>query len=235
MSPQNLPARIQAVQKRVARAAEAAGRSAQSVTLLAIGKAQPLPLLNAAAACGLEHFGESYLQEALAKIAALRERGLTWHFVGRVQANKTRPIAEEFAWVHALDRVRIAERLAAQRPPHAPPLNVCLQVNVAGEGTKGGVAPDELAPLAAAVAKLPRLALRGLMCIPPEETEPARQRAWFAKLRQLRDQLNVQGARLDTLSMGMSGDFEAAIAEGATIVRLGTALFGPRASTMHAP
>jgi len=235
MSPQNLPARIQAVQERVARAAEAAGRSAQSVTLLAIGKAQPLPLLNAAAACGLEHFGESYLQEALAKITALRERGLTWHFVGRVQANKTRPIAEEFAWVHALDRVRIAERLAAQRPPHAPPLNVCLQVNLAGEGAKGGVAPEELAPLAAAVAKLPRLALRGLMCIPPEETEPARQRAWFAKLRELRDQLDVQGARLDTLSMGMSGDFEAAIAEGATIVRLGTALFGPRASTMHAP
>jgi PLP dependent protein len=235
MSPQNLPARIQAVQERVARAAEAAGRSAQSVTLLAIGKAQPLPLLNSAAACGLEHFGESYLQEALAKITALRERGLTWHFVGRVQANKTRPIAEEFAWVHALDRVRIAERLAAQRPPHAPPLNVCLQVNLAGEDAKGGVAPEELAPLAAAVAKLPRLALRGLMCIPPEEAEPARQRAWFAKLRELRDQLNVQGARLDTLSMGMSGDFEAAIAEGATIVRLGTALFGPRASTMHAP
>jgi PLP dependent protein len=235
MSPQNLPARIQAVQERVARAAEAAGRSAQSVTLLAIGKAQPLPLLNAAAACGLEHFGESYLQEALAKITALRERGLTWHFVGRVQANKTRPIAEEFAWVHALDRVRIAERLAAQRPPHAPPLNVCLQVNLAGEGAKCGVAPEELAPLAAAVAKLPRLALRGLMCIPPEEAEPARQRAWFAKLRELRDQLNVQGARLYTLSMGMSGDFEAAIAEGATIVRLGTALFGPRASTMHAP
>jgi pyridoxal phosphate enzyme (YggS family) len=228
MSPQNLPARIQAVQKRVARAAEAAGRSAQSVTLLAIGKAQPLPLLEAAAACGLEHFGESYLQEALEKIAALRERGLTWHFVGRVQANKTRPIAEEFAWVHALDRVRIAERLAAQRPAHAPPLNVCLQVNLAGEAAKGGVAADELAPLAAAVAKLPRLSLRGLMCIPPEETEPARQREWFAKLRQLRDQLDVQGAPLDTLSMGMSGDFEAAIAEGATIVRLGTALFGPR-------
>jgi PLP dependent protein len=228
MSPQNLPTRIQAVQKRVARAAEAAGRSAQSVTLLAIGKAQPLPLLEAAAACGLEHFGESYLQEALEKIAALRERGLTWHFVGRVQANKTRPIAEEFAWVHALDRVRIAERLAAQRPAHAPPLNVCLQVNLAGEAAKGGVAAGELAPLAAAVAKLPRLSLRGLMCIPPEETEPARQREWFAKLRQLRDQLDVQGARLDTLSMGMSGDFEAAIAEGATIVRLGTALFGPR-------
>jgi len=228
MSPQNLPARIAAVQERVARAAGAAGRSAHSVTLLAVGKAQPVELLGAAAACGLEHFGESYLKEALAKIAALRERGLTWHFVGRVQANKTRPIAEEFAWVHALDRSRIAERLAAQRPAHAPPLNVCLQVNLAGEAAKGGVAPGELGPLAAAVAALPRLTLRGLMCIPPEETEPARQRAWFAQLRQLRDQLNAGGARLDTLSMGMSGDFEAAIAEGATIVRLGTALFGPR-------
>jgi pyridoxal phosphate enzyme (YggS family) len=228
MSPQNLPARIAAVQERVGRAAGAAGRSAQSVTLLAIGKAQPVALLGAAAACGLEHFGESYLQEALAKIAALRERGLTWHFVGRVQANKTRPIAQAFAWVHALDRLKVAERLAAQRPAHAPPLNVCLQVNLAGEAAKGGVAPGELGSLAAAVAALPRLTLRGLMCIPPEETEPARQRAWFAKLRQLRDQLNAAGARLDTLSMGMSGDFEAAIAEGATIVRLGTALFGPR-------
>jgi hypothetical protein len=228
MSPQNLPDRLAAVRERVARAAAAAGRSAQSVTLLAIGKAQPPELLAAAAECGLVHFGESYLQEALAKMAALRDRGLTWHFVGRVQANKTRPIAEEFAWVHALDRLKIAERLAAQRSPHVPPLNVCLQVNVAGEATKGGVAPAEVPALVAAVAALPRLALRGLMCIPPEDTEPARQRAWFARLRQLRDQLNAGGARLDTLSMGMSGDFEAAIAEGATIVRLGTALFGPR-------
>src|SRR5437879_13765172 len=137
MSPQNLPARIAAVQERVARAAGAAGRSAQSITLLAIGKAQPVPLLGAAAACGLRHVGESYLQEALGKIAALRERELTWHFVGRVQANKTRPIAEGFAWVHALDRLRIAERLAAQRPFHAPPLNVCLQVNLADEHSKG--------------------------------------------------------------------------------------------------
>ncbi len=228
MSPQNLPARIKAVRKRVAHAAEEAGRNAQSVTLLAIGKAQPVELLTAAAACGLEHFGESYLQEALDKIDALHDRGLTWHFVGRVQANKTRPIAEAFAWVHALDRLKVAERLAVQRPPHTPPLNVCLQVNLAGESTKGGVTPAELPALAAAVAALPRLALRGLMCIPPEETDPARQRAWFARLRQLRDQLNAGGARLDTLSMGMSGDFEAAIAEGATIVRLGTALFGPR-------
>ena len=228
MGPQNLPERIAAVQERVARAAAGAGRSAQSVTLLAVGKAQPMEWLAAAAGCGLQHFGESYLQEALAKIAALRERELIWHFVGRVQANKTRAIAQAFAWVHTLDRLRIAERLAAQRPFHAPPLNVCLQVNLADEHTKGGVTPAELPALAAAVAGLPRLSLRGLMCIPPQETEPARQRAWFARLRELLDGLNAAGARLDTLSMGMSGDFEAAIAEGSTIVRLGTALFGPR-------
>src|SRR5256885_3784930 len=172
MGPQNLPERIAAVQERVARAAAGAGRSAQSVTLLAVGKAQPVEWLAAAAGCGLQHFGENYLQEALAKIAALRERELIWHFVGRVQANKTGAIAQAFAWVHALDRLRIAERLAAQRPFHAPPLNVCLQVNLADEHTKGGVTPAELPALAAAVAGLPRLSLRGLMCIPPEETEP---------------------------------------------------------------
>jgi len=228
MGPQNLSLRIREVRERVVRAAAAAGRSAQSVTLLAIGKAQPPALLAAAADCGLEDFGESYLQEALAKIAALQDRNLSWHFVGRVQANKTRPIAEHFAWVHAVDRLKIAERLSEQRPPLLPALNVCLQVNVAGEAAKGGVAPGELPALAASVARLPRVTLRGLMCIPPEETDPARQRAWFSSLRVLRDELNAAGARLDTLSMGMSGDFEAAILEGATIVRLGTALFGPR-------
>jgi PLP dependent protein len=228
MNPQNLAVRIREVQMRLARAAAAAGRSAQSVTLLAIGKAQPAELLAAAADCGLTHFGESYLQEALGKIAALQDRPLTWHFVGRVQTNKTRPIAEHFAWVHAIDRLKLAERLAAQRPHNAPPLNVCLQVNVAGEASKGGVSPAELPALAAAVARLPHLALRGLMCIPPEEHEPARQRAWFARLATLCAQLNAAGAQLDTLSMGMSSDFEAAIAAGATIVRLGTVLFGPR-------
>ena len=228
MSPQNLPAVLRAVRERMARAAAAAGRSAESVTLLAVGKAQPLELLAAAADCGVGDFGESYLQEALQKIAALQERALTWHFIGRIQANKTRPIAESFAWVHAVDRLKIAERLAAQRPFHAPPLNVCLQVNVAAEATKGGVTPAELPALAAAVAQLPRLALRGLMCIPPEEIEPARQRAWFARLRVLKDELNRTGLALDTLSMGMSADFETAIQEGATLVRLGTILFGAR-------
>jgi len=228
MNPQNLPAAVREVRACMARAAAAAGRSAYSVTLLAVGKAQPAELLAAAADCGITDFGESYLQEALGKIAALQGRGLTWHFIGRIQANKTRPIAESFAWVHALDRLKVAERLAAQRPPQAPPLNVCLQVNVAGEASKGGVAPAELPALAAGVRGLPHLTLRGLMCIPPEETEPARQRGWFARLRVLRDELNAAGHSLDTLSMGMSADFESAILEGATIVRLGTILFGAR-------
>jgi pyridoxal phosphate enzyme (YggS family) len=228
MSPQNLPLRLAEVRARMAQAAAAAGRSAQSVTLLAVGKAQPPELLAAAAAAGVADFGESYLNEALEKIAALQDRKLTWHFIGRVQSNKTRPIAESFAWVHALDRLKVAERLAAQRPFHAPPLNVCLQVNLAGEVSKGGVTPEKLPALAAAVAALPRLKLRGLMCLPPPEQAPARQRYWFAQLRTLLAQLNAAGGALDTLSMGMSDDFEAAILEGATIVRLGTVLFGPR-------
>jgi pyridoxal phosphate enzyme (YggS family) len=228
MGPQNLAAALTSVRERIARAAQSAGRSAQSVTLLAVGKAQPAVLLALAADCGVTQFGESYLQEALEKIAALRERALTWHFVGRLQSNKTRPVAENFAWVHAVDRLRLAERLSAQRPFHAPPLNVCLQVNVAGEASKGGVAPAELPALAQAVAQLPRLALRGLMCIPPEESDPVRQRGWFAQVRLLKEQLNAGGCQLDTLSMGMSGDFEAAIEEGATIIRLGTILFGAR-------
>jgi hypothetical protein len=170
------------------------------------------------------------VQEALDKIEALRDLSLTWHFVGRLQGNKTRPVASTFAWVHAVDRLKIAERLSEQRPFHAPPLNVCLQVNVGGEASKGGVTPAELPALARDVALLPRLKLRGLMCIPPDETDPARQRHWFAELRSAFEALNAQGAGLDTLSMGMSGDFEEAIAEGATIVRVGTALFGDRAA-----
>lgn len=228
MSPQNLPERINAVLEQVRQAVATAGRSAQSVTVLGIGKGQPPQTLAEAARCGLTQFGESYLQEALEKQAALRELPLTWHFVGRVQTNKTRVLAEQFAWVHAVDRLKIAERLAAQRPFHAPPLNICLQVNLAAEATKGGVAAAQLPALAAAVAQLPRLRLRGLMCIPPEEAQVARQRAWFAQLRVLRDELNAGGLALDTLSMGMSADFQAAIMEGSTIVRLGTALFGAR-------
>ncbi len=199
-----------------------------AITLLAVSKAQPASAIRAAAAEGLCDFGESYLSEALEKLDALEALPLTWHFIGRVQANKTRPIAERFQWVHGVDRLHIAQRLSAQRPVHAPPLNVCIQVNLAGEPGKAGVPPAELAGLAAAIGPLPRLRLRGLMCIPPVETDPPRQRGWFAGLRELQEALNAQGAGLDTLSMGMSGDFESAILEGSTVVRIGTALFGPR-------
>src|SRR6476646_3204378 len=220
--PQNCSESTSAVQERIAEACRAVGRSVDSVTLLAVSKGQSAAAIDSAARAGVEHFGENFLQEALPKIAELSGRELTWHFIGRLQANKTRPVAEQFAWVHGVDRLKIAERLSAQRPYHAPPLNVCLQVNLAGEASKGGVPPAQLAPLAAAVAALPRLTLRGLMCLPPQETDPARQRHWFAQLRALKEELNGRGAGLDTLSMGMSDDFEAAIAEGATIVRLGT-------------
>jgi PLP dependent protein len=226
--PQNLSERIREVRERMARACARAGRNAQSVTLLGVSKGQPPELVRAAADCGLAEFGESYLQEALPKLDALRDRPLIWHFVGRLQANKTRSIAASFAWVHAVDRLRIAARLSEARSPHLAPLNVCLQVNIAGEASKGGVAPAELTALAREVALLPRLRLRGLMCIPPEETQAAQQHGWFGELHRLYTALNAGGLGLDTLSMGMSGDFEAAIEEGATIVRVGTALFGPR-------
>ena len=225
---QNLPQRLQAVHARITAAAARANRSVSEITLLAVSKAQPLDMLRALAALGVRDFGESYLNEAVGKLEALAAPPLTWHFVGRVQANKTRIIAERFQWVHGLDRLHIAERLSAQRPFHAPPLQVCIQVNLAEEASKGGVAPAELDELARAVAALPRLRLRGLMCLPPAESDPARQRAWFARLRALRDTLNARGGQLDTLSMGMSADFESAILEGATVVRIGSALFGPR-------
>ena len=203
-------------------------RNVDSVTLLAVSKGQPANSVRAVAADGIRDIGESYLQEALEKIEQLRDLALTWHFIGRLQANKTRVIAATFDWVHGVDRLKIAERLSEQRPFHAPPLNVCLQVNIGGEGSKGGVTVAELPALAAAVGVLPRLKLRGLMCIPPDEDDPTRQRMWFADMRRALEELNVAGAGLDTLSMGMSGDFEAAILEGATLVRIGTALFGER-------
>jgi pyridoxal phosphate enzyme (YggS family) len=226
--PQNLPDRLADIRNRIREATVAAGRDVDSVTLLAVSKAQSVDAIREAAACGLEHFGESYVKEALPKIETLRGLELTWHFIGQLQANKTRVVAENFAWVHGVDRLRIAQRLSEQRPYHAPPLNVCLQVNVGGEDSKGGVAPAELKELAAAVAVLPQISLRGLMCLPPPEDDSARQRHWFAETARLMQSLHVPGTTLDTLSMGMSGDFEAAIAEGATIVRIGTALFGAR-------
>jgi hypothetical protein len=191
-------------------------------------KSQPAEIVRAAARAGLSEFGESYVQEALGKIEALRDLPLTWHFVGKIQTNKTRDIAENFAWVHGIDRLRIAERLSGQRPFHAPALNICLQVSVGAEASKGGVAPSEVPALAAQVAALPRLRLRGLMCIPPADADTAAQRRRFAELSELLASLNAGGTHLDTLSMGMSADLEAAIFEGATIVRVGTALFGAR-------
>jgi PLP dependent protein len=228
MGPQNLPLRLDELRDRMAGAAARAGRSVDSVTLLAVTKGQPAELVRAAAGAGIRNFGESYLQEALEKAAAVSDLELTWHFIGRLQANKTRPIAETFAWVHGVDRLKIAARLSEQRPYYAPPLNVCLQVNVAGEESKAGVSLAELPALASSVAALPRVKLRGLMCIPPDEEDPARQRGWFAKVREALEALNKAGMGLDTLSMGMSGDLEAAIIEGATLIRVGTALFGPR-------
>ena len=234
MGPQNSPEQARIVRNRIKSAAEAALRNVDSVTLLAVSKGQPADSVRAIAGAGVRDIGESYVQEALEKIEQLRDLPLCWHFIGRLQANKTRVIATTFDWVHAVDRLKIAERLSEQRPFHAPPLNVCLQVNIAGEASKGGVTPAELPALAAAIAALPRLKLRGLMCIPPDEDDPTRQRMWFAALRHAFEQLNASGAGLDTLSMGMSGDYEAAILEGATIVRIGTALFGERPRTTNA-
>ncbi|MCS6946731.1 MAG: YggS family pyridoxal phosphate-dependent enzyme [Steroidobacteraceae bacterium] len=226
--PQKLAENLRNVRARIAAASRAAGRTEDSVTLLAVSKGQSTALIEAAAALGQRDFGENYLQEALPKIGALRSAELTWHFIGRVQANKTRAIAEHFAWVHTVDRPRILERLAAQRPYYAPPLQICLQVRLAPEVAKGGVEPAELAELAAAARDLPRLRLRGLMCIPPAEPTADRQRHWFERLAALAEQLRASGFTLDTLSMGMSADLEAAIAAGSTIVRVGTAIFGPR-------
>ena len=209
----------------------AASRSVDSVTLLAVSKGQSSAAINEAASAGVENFGENFLQESLPKIEALAGRELTWHFIGRLQANKTRPVAENFAWVHAVDRLKIAERLSQQRPFHTPPLNVCLQLHVGGEASKGGVEAAEIASLAAAVRELPRLRLRGIMSMPPAEESVTRQREWFRETRQVFDYLNERGLALDTLSMGTSGDFEADIAEGATMIRIGTAIFGPRKPT----
>ncbi|MCQ4325641.1 YggS family pyridoxal phosphate-dependent enzyme [Stutzerimonas stutzeri] len=216
---------IAKVAARIREAAQAVARDPADVGLLAVSKTQPAAAIREAFAAGLRDFGENYLQEALDKQAALADLALTWHFIGPIQSNKTKPIAEHFAWVHSVDRLKIAQRLSDQRPAGLPPLNVCLQVNVSGEASKSGCAPEDLQPLAQAVAGLPRLHLRGLMCIPAPSDDPAEQHAAFARLRALRDAL---GLGLDTLSMGMSQDLEAAIAEGATWVRIGTALFGAR-------
>jgi len=226
--PQNLAANIEAVRQRIRAAARAAGRPPDSVTLVGVTKGQPAEVAAAARAAGLTDLAENYVQEAQAKIAAVPRHGLTWHFIGQLQANKTRIVAEQFDWVHTVDRLRLAERLSAQRPFHGPPLAICLQVKLADEPAKGGVAPEALPALARAVSGLPRLTLRGLMCVPPESGDPATQRGYFARLRELAEGLRRDGLALDALSMGMSADLEAAVLEGATHVRIGTALFGPR-------
>lgn len=233
-----LASRLRAVRAAVAHAAAAAGRSEDCITLVAVSKGHVAARVRAAAALGVRDFGESYLQEALPKRRELADLALTWHFIGRLQANKTRLIAEQFDWVHAIDRLHIAERLASQRPAAAGALNVCIQVNIAREPSKAGVAPTELPELAAHIGQLPRLRLRGLMCMLPEglgeELNRRHFRAMHTLLAQLRARLGLAsqpgGAdqRLDTLSMGMSSDFREAVLEGATLLRVGSALFGPR-------
>ncbi|MFJ4113584.1 YggS family pyridoxal phosphate-dependent enzyme [Pseudomonas sp. NPDC089758] len=216
---------LRALAARIDSAAQAAGRDPASLTLLAVSKTKPASAIRELHAAGVCDFGENYLQEALAKQQDLQDLPLIWHFIGPIQSNKTKAIAEHFDWVHSVDRLKIAQRLSEQRPPSLPPLNICLQVNVSGEASKSGCAPEDLPGLANAVATLPNLRLRGLMAIPEPSEDRAEQEAAFASLRQLQEGLNLG---LDTLSMGMSHDLEAAIAQGATWVRIGTALFGAR-------
>lgn len=226
---------LQLVQHRIANSAQVAGRDPASITLLAVSKTFDVQAVLAAAQAGQRAFGENYVQEAIDKIAATRDMRahnpdlqLEWHFIGPIQSNKTRQIAEHFDWVHSVDRLKIAQRLSEQRPAEMPPLQICLQVNVSGEATKSGLEPDALLELARAVVLLPNIRLRGLMAIPEPTEDVQQQRAAFAKLRFMQNDLQAVGIQTDTLSMGMSADMDAAIAEGATIVRIGTAIFGVR-------
>jgi pyridoxal phosphate enzyme (YggS family) len=216
------------IRARVTQALRDADRSDDDITIVAVSKGHSIDSIRTLFANGVTHFGESYVDEALPKIAALTDLEIVWHFIGRIQGNKTRHIAEKFAWVHSLDRERIARRLDAQRPYHAPPLNVLIQVNLAGEPQKGGIEPAGAAELAECLGELKRLRYRGLMGIPPIDASAAALHEYYAAIRTLHDQINRTGADGDTLSMGMSRDFELAIAEGSNCVRIGTALFGPR-------
>lgn len=221
-----IAANMQAVRSRIARAA--AGRAADSIGLLAVSKTFPAVAVRECHECGQRAFGENYLQEALDKMRDLADLAIEWHFIGPLQSNKTRAIAEHFQWVHGIEREKIAQRLNDARPVDLPPLNVCMQVNVSGEASKAGVLPGEEAALAAAIALMPRLRLRGLMTIPEPTSDIALQRRRYGLLRELKEKLQAAGYALDTLSMGMSDDLEAAIAEGATLVRVGSAIFGKR-------
>jgi pyridoxal phosphate enzyme (YggS family) len=228
--------KLQQLRERIAAACKSAGRPVQSVTLLAVSKTFGAEMVRDAVAAGQRAFGENYVQEALDKIAALADartptgEALEWHLIGPLQSNKTRPVAESFDWVHSVDRLKIAQRLSEQRPAGRPPLQLCLQVNISGEDSKSGVAPDELSALARAVAALPNVRLRGLMSIPEPAADFEAQCLPHRALHALLGRLNAEGLSLDTLSMGMSADMDAAIAEGATIVRVGTAIFGGRAA-----
>jgi pyridoxal phosphate enzyme (YggS family) len=228
IGPQNLTANVNHVRSLINRAALAAGRDPATVTLVAVTKAKAAESIRAAATAGVTDFGENYLQEALGKIEEVGVLPARWHFIGGLQSNKTRPVAERFDWVHSVDRLNVARRLSEQRPFHAPPLNLCIQVALVPEPTKRGIEPAELPELAARTAELPRVRLRGLMCIAPPQPDVGSERQMFSRLRLLLQELNATGLGLDTLSMGMSADFESAIAEGATHVRVGTAIFGSR-------
>jgi len=223
---------IQQLHERIAQACAAAARPVQSVTLLVVSKTFPGDAVREAFAAGERRFGENYVQEGLDKIAELADlrAQIEWHLIGPLQSNKTRAVAEAFDWVHSVDRLKIAQRLSEQRPAHLPPLQICLQVNISGEASKSGLAPEEVPALAAAVAALPRLRLRGVMGIPAPAADEATQRQGLHRLRECFDACAAAGLPVDTLSMGMSADLEAAIAEGATMVRIGTALFGARAA-----
>ena len=227
-TPQNQAQSLGFLREKIASAARAACRDPAAIRIVGVAKSQSLARVLAAVDAGLTDIAENYLHEGREHMAALQGRVLTWHFIGVLQSNKTRPVAELFDWVHTVDRLKVAVRLSEQRPRERAPLAVCIQVRLGGESTKAGVDPGELPALAGQIASLPRLALRGLMTLPPEESDPDRQRHWFRELRRLLLDLNGAGHRLDALSMGMSGDFESAIAEGATHLRIGTALFGAR-------
>ncbi len=203
----------------------------EEIMLLAVSKAQPASAIREAFLAGQKSFGENYLQEALTKQQALRDLNIDWHFIGPIQSNKTTPIAENFNWVHGVDRLKIAERLNAARPTSLAPLNICIQLNISDEASKGGVTEQELLPLALAIKQLPNIKLRGLMAIPAPTSDAAQQHAQFKLVRDCYDELNSKGLELDTLSMGMSNDYLVAIAEGATIVRIGSAIFGARPSS----
>lgn len=223
------------VRARIAAAAAACGRAPDAVQLLAVSKTHPPEFIRTAHGAGQRAFGENYVQEALAKMERLRDLELEWHFIGPLQSNKTRAVAENCDWIHTVDRERIGRRLATQRPRELAPLNVCIEVNVSGEASKAGVPPDEALALARTLAPLPGLRLRGLMCVPAATDDGARQRQAFRTLARLQQELNTAGLELDTLSMGMTADLEAAIAEGSTLVRVGTGIFGPRAAAGPGP